>query len=184
MLDVIQQVIRGEYIPGNQLEMVANDTDGRQGKMTCRICAAQGDEMLLCSFDRCGNNHLLFPYFKEEQGFTSMCDYILFVEDDESMFVFLIELKDSSHRAKRQTGIARTFAEFIIGRILEIKGKSNFPKSIKYRRVGVKTSHTKMTTKGYDTMGYDNDGYVVLPDYHNLYIRKMKELAYPNESII
>lgn len=175
MLDIIKQVIRNSYIPSNQLEMVEIDTNGKRGKMLCRICF-KDDEFLLCGFDRKGDNHLLFPYFNEKKGFVSMCDYILFVEDDENLFIFLIELKDSNHGPKKQTRISQTFAEFLIRRIRVIYGEDQFPKHVEYRSVGIKSGCLKMKTKGYEALAYDKNGYVVLPDYHSFFIRRMKEL--------
>lgn len=176
MLDDIQRYIRVEYIPEDQFTMIAKDTNGRRGNMLCKIYP-KDEEILLCSFDQEGDNCVLFPYFKEERGLVSMCDYILFVEDDEKMFVFLIELKDTAHRSKRQTCISQTFAEFLIKRIMVIKDETCFSKPVEYRKIGIKSTCSKMTTKGYETMIYDKDGYTVLPDYHRFYIKRMKELV-------
>lgn len=175
MLDVIQNVIKGIYIPADQENMVETCTNGRQGSMSCHI-DRKNEEVLLCKFDQQEKNSLLFPYFEEVHGFVSMCDYILFVEDDSSLFVFLVDLKDSRDSAKPQTMIAQTFAEFIINRIKTIIGRDNFPKPVEYRKIGVKTTNAKMTTKGYEKMAYDPDGYVVLPDYHKFYTRRMMDL--------
>lgn len=176
MLDAIKQAIKSSFIPCEQQKMFADDTTGKQGNMECRICESNNEETLLCSFDKGGDNYLLFPYFKEEHGLVSMCDYILFAEDDKSLFVFLIELKDSIHRAKRQTQIAQSFAEFLVKRIKETIGDTHFAKYVEYRKVGVKTTRSKMTTKGYYKLAYDPDGYAVLPDYHKFYVKRMKEL--------
>ena len=110
VLDAIHQAIKDEFIPENQLDMVANNTNGKLGKMSCRICASRGEEILLMAFDQEGDNCKLFPYLQEKPGLMSMCDYILFVEDDKSLFVFVIEMKDSSHRSRKQTMISQPFA--------------------------------------------------------------------------
>ena len=175
MLDVVQNVIREQYIPADQNHMIEIDTKGRKGKMMCQIDRYK-EETLLCNFDQRGNNKLLFPYFQEEHGFVSMCDYILFVEDRQSLFIFLIDLKDTSDSPKQQTGIAQTFAEFIVRRITEIKGKEAFPKQIEYRRIGCKTTNARLTTKGYSKLAYDEDGYLVIPDYHHFYTRWLMDL--------
>lgn len=175
MLNVIQNVIRSKYIPADQNHMVETNTHGRKGTMTCQIDCNK-EETLLCSFDQRGHNNLLFPYFNEKHGFVSMCDYILFAEDHKNLFIFLIDMKDTSDSPKQQTGIAQTFAEFIISRITEIKGKDAFPKHVEYRRVGCKTAKTRLTTKGYSKLTYDVDGYIVLPDYHHFYTRWLMDL--------
>lgn len=176
LLDAIRQAIRGDFIPENQYDMIAEDTNGKAGTMSCHICDSYEDEILLCSFDKEGGNSKLFPYFQEEQGLLSMCDYILFVEDDNKMFVFLVELKDSSHHSKKQTLIAQSFAEFLVSRIKAIRDEALFSKDIEYRKIDVKSRCSKMTTKGYASLSYDPDGYTVLPDYHKFYIKQLKEL--------
>jgi hypothetical protein len=175
MLDIIKRVIKDKYIPANQTIMAETDTGGKQGRMSCSI-ECKDEEILLCSFDEKGNNANLFPYFCPEEGYLSMCDYILFAEDNEKLFVFLIDLKDTTVSAKKQVGIARTFASFITDRISEIEGSANFPKPIEFRKIGIKTTQMKMTTKEYEKLAYDQDKYLVLPDYHHFYVRRYMNL--------
>ena len=175
LLDAIQQAIKDEFIPENQYDMVANNTNGKLGKMSCHICTSKSEEILLMSFDKEGDNSKLFPYFKEEQGLVSMCDYILFVEDNSNMFVFVIEMKDSAHRSKRQAMISQPFAEFLINRIKAISGINSPSKHVEYRKIGIKSGCSKMTTKGYASLAYDKDSYLVLPDYRTFYTKQMKE---------
>ena len=175
MLDVIQSVIRDKHIPTDQNNMVEVKTNGRLGSMTCHI-DCKDEEVLLCSFDERCNNSLQFPYFKEVHGMVSMCDYIVFVEDDNSLFVFLVDLKDSANSAKEQTCIAKTFAEFIVNRITEIFGAQSFYKPVQYRKIGVKSTNCKTTTKAYEKEAYDSDDYLVLLDYHHFYTRRLMDL--------
>lgn len=176
MLDVIHSVIKDEFIPSDQTNMIEDKTNGRLGSMKCQIDCGN-EEVLLCSFDRRNNNNTLFPYFNEVEGFVSMCDYILFVEDETNLFVFLVDLKDSTVSAKYQTCIAKAFAEFIVNRIIAIKGRQQFNKVVQYRMIGVKTTNSKMTTKGYENLAYDLDGYLVLPDFHHFYARRLMDIA-------
>ena len=173
LLDAIQQAIKAEFIPENQYDMVANNTNGKRGTMSCHICASKSEEILLMSFDKEGDNCKLFPYFQEKQGLVSMCDYILFVEDNNNMFVFVIEMKDTSHSSKRQTMISQPFAEFLVNRIEAISDNS-FSKHIEYRKIGIKSGCSKMTTKGYASLSYNKDGYLTLPDYRKFYTKQMK----------
>lgn len=162
-------------MPADQSQMTEKKTGGRRGTMVCQICRKH-EETLLFSFDERGNNQKHFPYFKEVSGFVSMSDYVLFVEDADALFVFSIDLKDSPDGAKRQTLITRTFAEFIVHRIKTIMGDGAIPKPIHYRQIGIKTTCYKLTTKGYENMRYDDDGYLVLPDYHRFYTRLLMDL--------
>lgn len=174
MLDVIASVIKSKFIPADQTKMVELNTKGRKGSMECKIYT-KNEELLLCSFDERGNNYRHFPYFIQEEGMVSMCDYILFVEDTNNLFVFSIDLKDSNNGPREQTLRAKTFAKFIINRIQVIKGKDRFPKDVHFRQIGIKTTQQKMTTKGYE-QSYDSEGYLLLPDYHTFYTRWLMNL--------
>ncbi len=170
MLDVIAEVIEAKHIPVDQSQMVEIGTRGRTGTMSCKICI-KDEEILLCSFDERGNNYRHFPYFQQKEGMVSMCDYILFVEDADKLFVFSIDLKDSTAGPRQQTLITKPFAEFIVNRIKAVRGEVNFPKPVEYRQIGIKTTQQKMTTKGYEEAAYDANGYLLLPDYHRFYTR-------------
>lgn len=82
MLDVIRGVVKDKYVPSDQSHMQETGTGGRKGAMQCQI-DTNDEEVLLCRFDQGGNNYLLFPYFQQQTGMTSMCDYIMFVEDNK-----------------------------------------------------------------------------------------------------
>ncbi len=175
MLDIIRSVIKGKYVPEDQKYMAERDTNGRLGSMRCQI-DTNGEEVLLCSFDERTNNYLHFPYFQQVHGMVSMSDYVLFVEDDKEMVAFSIDLKDSKDGPKPQTMRTQTFAEFIVNRIRVVFGETVFSKKVRYRQIGIKTTCCKMTTKGYEQMKYDEDYYLVLPDYHHFYTRHLMDL--------
>jgi hypothetical protein len=176
MLDIISNVIQRKHISIDQQYMVEATTKGRKGSMKCQIDTNK-EETLLCKFDQGGKNHILFPYYNPNvSGMISMCDYILFVEDDREVFAFSIDLKDTNNSPKQQTYIAQTFVEFIINRIKAVIGENNFPKPVRYRQIGIKTTCDKMTTKGYEGLSYDEDNYLVIPDCHHFYTRLYMDL--------
>lgn len=177
MLDVISGVVINKHIPSDQTRMVEHNTGGRKGSVQCQIDKGK-EEILLCRFDQRSKNYQLFPYFQQVEGMVSMCDYILFVEDDKNLFAFSIDLKDTADSPKPQTIYARTFAEFIVNRIRAVWGMKNFPKPVEYRQVGIKTTCDKMTTMGYARLAYDADGYLVLPDYHHFYTRLLMDTGF------
>ncbi len=177
MLNILEEVIEREFIPANQDVMEESGTSGRIGQMECHLSYDNRTEQtLLCKFDKAENNKVLFPYFREVHGFLGMCDYILFVEDVDNLFVFMIDLKDSANSAKHQATYAQTFAEFIINRIKTIKGEEAFPKPVSYRKIGVKTTCAKCTSKQYARLCYDEDNYLVLPNYHEFRTRLLMDL--------
>ena len=176
ILSIIEEVIRAEFIPDDQTVMREDDTHGKKGSMVCHISAdSRSEQVLLCKFDKGEDNKSLFPYFNEVHGFLSMCDYIMFVEDTDNLFVFLIDLKDTSNSAKPQTMYAESFAAFILERIRAVKGDGIISKPVSYRKIGVKTGCVKCTTKQYETLGYDKDYYLTLPNYHTFHTRLLMD---------
>lgn len=174
MLDIIRSVVKDRNIPDDQQHMVEKKTNGRLGSMSCQINTLN-EEVLLCTFDEGAHNYKQFPYFQQVHGMVSMCDYILFVEDEKELVAFSIDLKDSTDGPKPQTLRSKTFAEFIVNRIKVVVGEKFFSKSVRYRQIGVKTTCHKMTTMGYAELAYDKDDYLVLPDYRHFYTRLMMD---------
>lgn len=174
MLDIIRSVVKDRNIPDDQQHMVEKKTSGRLGSMSCQINTLK-EEVLLCTFDERANNYKQFPYFQQVHGMVSMCDYILFVEDEKELVAFSIDLKDSTDGPKQQTLRTKPFAEFIVNRIKVVVGEDVFSKPVRYRQIGVKTTCHKMPTMGYAKLAYDKDDYLVLPDYRHFYTRLMMD---------
>ena len=47
-----------------------------------------------------------------------MCDYVLFAEEGDFMYIFVIELKLGNISAKKQLNAAKEFIQFIINFLL------------------------------------------------------------------
>lgn len=166
MINALRKVIKADRIIPDQDKLVEENVmaDGSPFIMETGIMSYRNVGYLSCCFDKGGLNTKEFPYFNDIEGYCKMCDYIVFAEDDERLFVFLVELKNSNSPIK-QLDITETFAKFIIARMQLIE--DNFDKDIYYRKIGVKLTHNghqKRGTKGYEFC-YDDNNYALLPDY-------------------
>jgi hypothetical protein len=56
----------------------------------------------------------LFPYFSSESGLHKICDYFLFAEEGQHLYLLLIELKKGTESAQKQLLASHCFADFII----------------------------------------------------------------------
>lgn len=54
------------------------------------------------------------PFFKDIKSLKKMCDYILFAEEGDFLYIFVIELKLGNESARKQLEAASEFVQFII----------------------------------------------------------------------
>lgn len=92
----IREALSEQYFcTGATLIEENNDTDNRPFKMEVNLKGYQRLTYLLYQFDDEKYPYALLPFFSDEKGtgLHRMCDYISFVETDDSMYVILFELK-------------------------------------------------------------------------------------------
>lgn len=172
ILDCLKASINSKFIPNNQKWMSESfRINGVPKEMKCEICSEKrGQEWLLVSFDLKGNNKELFPYFNENPGLVSMCDYFVFIEQSQRLTVVAVELKHHLDSPETQIYVNIPFARFIIERIKEISPKIFKDVVIQYRGIGVKQSYkSKPFTKGY-SLSYNEKDYALLPNPKKMYL--------------
>ena len=170
LLDKIKNAIAPEYqLPDVSCLTEKNiDSKGNDFIMKVEIRSRKGLDILICRFD---TQKDLFPYFQNKTGYKKNCDYIVFAENATNLYVFLVELKNTTTSPKTQLNISKPFAEFLISRIEAVAGSA--AKEIVFRMIGIKEKarFCKSTTKGFvDEYTFDDDGYLLLPrkDYMDL----------------
>ena len=68
-------------------------------------------------------------------GLKKICDYILFAEEGDYLFIFLIELKKGTESAKKQLNASQEFVNYIINSAQRI-GKA-IDEKIAFRQIRV-----------------------------------------------
>lgn len=166
ILECLRSSINSQYIPLDQVTMSETiDVNGVEETMTCEICPKKrNQEWLLASFDKGGDNKLLFPYFLEIHGLVCMCDYFVFIEEPQRLTVVAVELKHHLDSPEPQIYINMPFARFIIDRLQELYPTLFDGVTIQYRGIGVKKSFwQKSFTQGY-VLSYNEKHYALLPN--------------------
>lgn len=111
-LDIVRTLLDNSFIDHNKIliekEIAAN---GKPFEMRRNIIAHRDINFLLFRFD---TKTRLFPYFNELSGLNKVCDYILFVEEADHLYLLLIELKKGKESALKQLAASESFAHFII----------------------------------------------------------------------
>lgn len=106
----------------------------------------------------------LFPFFSKSDkvsGLRDVCDYILFVDYAERLYILLFELKHSNNyndKAKRQLNATECLIEYIIKSAERIQ-KTIDRSQIAIRKILIQEFTGKPKTRIYD-VEYDHDQYV------------------------
>lgn len=124
-LELIQTLLNDAYLQKNDDAKFLQEKENVKSKileedkpkakimMQREIKTHEGLEYLLYKFDE--GKKELFPFFFSKSGNKRICDYFLFVEEKELLYVFVIELKlGATVAATNQLEAAECFAEFIV----------------------------------------------------------------------
>ena len=172
MLDIIKNAIASEYQLPDSSFLVEENTDVKHKPFQMEVeVKTKKMKFLICRFD---TQTELFNCFKEGD-YRKKCDNIVFVESPSKLYVFLVELKNTTNGPEKQLKISKPFAVFLISRInAVIESRKNdesksvdisFDKEVIYRMIGIKGKATfdKKTLKNYETAyKFNEDGYLLL----------------------
>jgi hypothetical protein len=88
------------------------------------------------------NKIKLFPYFNDVSGLKKICDYILFAQEGENLYIYLlIELKKGKESASKQLNAATAFSEYIIDAARRVG--INITKNIKIIKIRISEERAK-----------------------------------------
>lgn len=142
MLNEIREILEEEFLwNGKYLEEKKTDMSIKIDKRGCKYLAYSFDKNLK------GYKGGLFPYFKRVAKLSSICDYIIFAEDNKNkkLFVLLIELKKSRANTLLQLEAGKIFAQFLVKTVNRVTQMSYNPQ---FRLISVIDSrHHKNLTK-------------------------------------
>lgn len=102
-----------------------------------------------------------FPFFQKESGLNEICDYIIFVELADEVYVLLVEMKKGEESPKSQLCYTENFIKFIIRR-MALHNWLRPDKPYRIRKIGLTDrpqpkNLTKMTKENFPH--YDDDNY-------------------------
>ncbi|UXD71383.1 hypothetical protein MUK51_08820 [Sphingobacterium faecium] len=98
----------------------------------------------------------LFPFFNRgEAKVTSFCDYIIFTEEKNKLFILLIELKKGRSNTTKQLEAGKCFSEFLVATLNRVYGVNINPE---IRKISVRETHVKPKQKQ-KPIKYNSDGF-------------------------
>lgn len=121
-LEIIREILNEKYKCQDQNNLIENNKDdkGKFFSVKYEIVSNRNINYDLYRYDKDA-----IPFFKDSKDLKKMCDYILFAENDITLFIFVIELKLGEISAKKQLEAAEEFVNFIlntgkrVGKIIE-----------------------------------------------------------------
>lgn len=124
------------------------------------------EDILICRLDQGSNLRIdLFPYIRDKShmGLRSMkriCDYAIFVDKDEKLFILLFELKKGKESPTEQLEVTVPLIEFIFKRAKILKHLDNI--SYEVRKIGITDEVGKPTTAYRGEVVYDDNQFTKL----------------------
>lgn len=109
----VKTIFHSGCFPENQKKLEEIAFDGSV-IMEANINDGGVKEYLSCRLDP--NKGRIFPYFVRDtgKGLNSICDYFLFVEQVDTLYIFLVELKTGSASSAIQLEASHCFMNFIV----------------------------------------------------------------------
>lgn len=161
-IEIIKQVLTNGCRATDQLNVIEVNTDhrGNRVSMERRIVAGNNIRHVLYRFDP--DSMALFPYFSDIAGLKKICDYILFAEEGQNCWCFLIELKIGKDSTHKQLIASEHFMRFVINSARRI-GKEISCDDITFRRIGISEFNKPKPGLREKELEYDINGYVKLP---------------------
>lgn len=96
----------------------------------------------------------LFPFFNRgEAKVTAFCDYVIFSEYNNILFVLLIELKKGDNNVTKQLNAAKCFAEYIISTVNRVYSLKIKPE---IRQISIRKRYIKPKQKQREIEYIDN----------------------------
>ncbi len=110
-LAIIRDILSEKFKHSDQSCLTEKDTNskGKPFDVSYKIIKQPQIDFELFRYD-----HAALPFFKDIKNLKKMCDYILFAEEGDYLYIFVIELKLGNESARKQLDAASEFVQFII----------------------------------------------------------------------
>jgi hypothetical protein len=150
-LEIINEILDSRYKSVIQDCLSEENIDNKGKKFSLKYNIVKNYHINYELF-RYDNN--AFPFFREVSLLKKMCDYILFAEEKNTLYVFVIELKSSNESAKKQLDAAVEFVNYIINTAKRIGKEIN---NYKIRKIRICDNKIKKRNKLSVEKGFEFD---------------------------
>lgn len=159
-LDHIKKIIANGFFDAQQDKLIEDNIGDKGSPFKMEKAIYSQKAYLLYRFDPDQTD--IFPFFNREKGLKQICDYILFTEQNDRLYVLLIELKCGNVSALPQLTASQYFVEYLIksGKRIGL----DLTDDIQYRKIKIKEtiSGKKQRTQMQDPQP-DENGIISYP---------------------
>lgn len=141
-LEVVESFLNEDLIDKSGVLEESNlDVNGVPFKMSRQIVIKSGIRYSIYKFDVKKD---LLPFFNSNKGIKKMCDYILFLEEGNHLFILLIELKLGSKKGTTQLEAAHCFVNYLFATINRLNDSFEFnEENFHFRKIVIQESSSK-----------------------------------------
>lgn len=157
-LNIINEILNSRFKSANQNALIEEDFDNR-GKPFAINYSIISSNISYCLYRYNPKECDIFPYFSQVSGLKKICDYILFAEEGEYLYVFIIEMKKSNSSARKQLLASKTFIEYIVNSARRIGKEIDDNIAMRLIRICDNKLTKKRSKREEDVIQFDNEGY-------------------------
>lgn len=154
-LAILRDILHEDFRLLNQNYLTEKDTDSKGNTFEVKYKIVKQQQIAYELFRYDGT---AFPFFKDKTDLKKMCDYVLFAEERDFLYIFLIELKLGNMSAKKQLNAAKEFVEFILRSAKRIGMMDDLNYKIRKIRICDKKIRRR-TLKVDENFNFDADDY-------------------------
>ena len=166
-LNDIQKVINSEWAKTGKDSKQLVERGNKKNSSSTPINACE-QEYLLYKFED-SRGRMKMPYLSNERDVQKICDYVIFTQKSDTLYVLLFELKDGGSGSKKQLDATQILSEYLLkttSRVFECSDKN-----IKYRKITITGKSIKRNLRPRKI--YDDDDYTQLPSERAINIRSL-----------
>lgn len=134
------------------------------------------DNMMVCRLDQNIQVPDIFPYLRGDsadhglKGMKRICDYAIFVDTGEILYVLLIEMKKGDDSPQEQLNVTEPLIDFIFRRAKILK---HLDVNYEIRKIGITDKADKRKTSDRGSTEYNANRYVKLYCNSRIYLQRM-----------
>jgi|SRR5690554_2860017 len=133
MITALQEILDSRFLH-NSNELIERQQDF---SMNVDICSSNKENYIVYKFDA---NTNLFPYFTSKKHLKKICDYVVFFEKGNDLYVAICELKKSNNGnnnsiCNHQLEATKLFVNFIINSLKRLNNTLITDENVKYYKL-------------------------------------------------
>lgn len=173
VIEILNRIFDSRFIKGSTT-IIDEPAEGMSRTLLMGNGISQED-ILLCRLDQ-GDGIDMFPFLRGNstskglKGMKRICDYAIFVDKDNVLYVLLIELKKGDESPLEQLNVTEPLIDFIFKRA---KLLNHLDVNYEVRKIGITDKADKRRTSDRGNINYNEDRYVKLYSNKKFYLQRM-----------